>query len=360
MSRGTITALVSELLDEGKVVEGNAVDIPRGRKPKLLRIRTEDRLVVAVDIRFGHTELMLSDFSGAPIAMESFRTLTGPDEVVGELSSRIDASLAAHRERGRCEGIGLVVPGMVEQDTGRVLNAPQLGWREVNIRDALQEATGHPVFIENAARAAALAQLWLGQETEGHGGDFVYISIFEGVGAGVAVNGQVVRGHSHLAGELGHVIIDPAGPACMCGSHGCLEAHTSNLATLARYLGVEMGSEEAASRLTGTELTIADLIQRAREGDERAHAALEETGHFLGYGVSLTVHALNPARIYIAGDIAAAWDIIEPPLRAVLQARALTPAAAATPVIPDREPYPRLRGAMALVLARDLAAPQIA
>ncbi len=155
------------------------------------------------------------------------------------MASRIDASLGTHRKRGSCEGIGLVVPGMVEQETGRVLNAPQLGWRDVNIRDALQEATGHPVFIENAARATALAQLWLGGETEHQGGDFVYISIFEGVGAGVAVNGQVVRGHGHLAGELGHVVIDPAGPPCMCGSRGCLEAHTSNLATLARYLGME-------------------------------------------------------------------------------------------------------------------------
>jgi predicted NBD/HSP70 family sugar kinase len=359
MSRGRITSMVAELLEEGLIVEGDTVDVPRGRRPKMLRIRTQDRLVVAIDVRFGRTYLMLSDFAGSQIAMESFRTLVVPAELVAELAARIGRLQQAYRSQGRCEGIGLVVPGMVNQRTGRVLNAPQLGWREVDIRDALAEATGLPVFIENAPISSALAQMWLG-ENGSHGGNFVYISIFEGVGAGVVVNGQVVRGNSHSAGELGHALIDPDGPTCMCGARGCLEAHTSNLATLARYLEVEMGSKEMGARLAEAKLTISDLITRARTGDAKARAALEATGHFLGLGLSIAISALNPARIYVAGDITAAWDIIEPPLRAVLAERALTPAAGSTPVIPDHAAYPRLRGATALVVAQQLAAPQVA
>jgi N-acetylglucosamine repressor len=359
MSRGRITSLVADLLQEGVIVEGATVDVPRGRRPKMLRIRTEDRLVMAIDVRFSRTYMMLSDFAGTPIAMESFRTIVVPEELVAELATRTERLLGEYRSHGRCEGIGLVVPGMVDQRTGRVLNAPQLGWREVDIRDALAEATRLPTFIENAPISCALAQMWLGNNGS-HGGNFVYLSIFEGVGAGVVVNGQVVRGHSHSAGELGHALIDPNGPICMCGARGCLEAHTSNLATLARYLDVEMGSQQMRSLLADAKLTMSDLITRAKSGDAKARTALEVTGHFLGLGLSIAVNALNPPRIYVAGDITAAWDIVEPPLRAVLQERALTPAAAATPVIPDRTPHPRLRGATALVAAAQLAAPQVA
>jgi len=176
----------------------------------------------------------------------------------------------------------------------------------------------------------------------------------------VVVDGQVVRGHSHSAGELGHVLIDADGPTCMCGARGCLEAHTSNLATLSRYLGVEFGSDEMKAQLAEANLTVSDLATRARTGDRKARNALEVTGRYLGLGLATAVSALNPRHIYVAGDITAAWDIIETPLRASLEERALTPAAAATPVIPDQTPFPRLRGAMALVVAQQLAAPQVA
>jgi N-acetylglucosamine repressor len=130
MGRGRITSLVAELLEIGLIVEGDPVNAPRGRRPRMLRIRTEDRLVVAVDVRLGRTYLMLSDFGGSEIAMGSFRTVVDPEELVAVLAARIERLLEAYRSSGRCEGIGLVVPGMVNQRTGRVLNAPQLGWRE--------------------------------------------------------------------------------------------------------------------------------------------------------------------------------------------------------------------------------------
>lgn len=359
LGRGRITSLVADLLEEGVIVEGDTARVPRGRKPKMLRVRTEDRLVIAIDVRLGRTFVMLSDFGGIQIAMESFKTITDVERLVAELAARIERLLRVYGGKGHCEGIGLVVSGIVDQLTGRVLNAPQLGWQDVDIRGPLEKAAGLPTFIENAAISCALAQMWLGDNAH-YGGNFIYISIFEGVGAGIVVNGQMVRGHSHSGGELGHAPIDPHGPACMCGARGCLEAHTSNLATLARYLGVEMGSAEMRERLADSKLTVSDLITRARTGDQNARSAIADTGHYLGLGLTIAVNALNPPRIYVAGDITAAWDMIEPPLRAVLRERALTPGAAATPVIPNHAPHPRLRGATALVTAGQFAAPHIA
>ncbi|HEX2095701.1 MAG TPA: ROK family protein [Longimicrobiaceae bacterium] len=362
VGRGMVTSLIGELLEEGAIVEGDTVDAPRGRRPKMLYVRTRDRLVVSIDVRLSRTYLMLGDFSGTQLALETFETRFSPEELLEELVARIQRLLRTHGSAGECEGIGLVVPGMVDRRTGRVLHAPQLGWHDVEIRDSLAAATGLPVYIENAPIACALAQMWLGQRGGDSAADFVYVTVSDGVGAGVVVNGQVVRGHNSTAGEFGHIPIDPDGPRCLCGSQGCWETYTSNLATLSRYLGREMPPpSEARTLLQRTPLTVPDLIQRARSGDARALAALRETGRYLGTGLAVIVNTLNPARIYVGGEITAAWDLVEDEVRQAVAERALTRATAATRIIPQQaSEYPRLRGATALVAAPLFAAPQVA
>jgi N-acetylglucosamine repressor len=361
VGRGMVTSLVSELLTDGSIYEGTTVDAPRGRKPMMLYVRTHDRLVIAVDVRFSKTYLMLSDFNGTPIALETFDTVVDPEALVSTLARRIPRLLKTHRAIGKCNGIGLVVPGMVDQLTGRVLNAPQLGWRDVDVRNALAEATGFSVHIENAPIACALAQMWLGQRGGDAPRDFVYVTVSDGVGAAVVVNGEVVRGHNNTAGEFGHVPIDPLGPTCLCGSRGCLEAYTSNLATLSRYLGHEFSPTETRHLLQQSGLTITDVLARARSGDHRAVAALRETAEHLGVGLAIIINTLNPAQIFVGGEITEAWDQLAPVMREIIATRALTSLAAATPMTPEpASSYPRLRGATALVAAPIFAAPQVA
>jgi predicted NBD/HSP70 family sugar kinase len=360
VGRGMVTSLVSELLADGSIYEGATADAPRGRKPMMLHVRTKDRLVVAVDVRFSRTYLMLSDLSGARLAMETFETVVDPPALVAALAERIPKLLKAHRAAGKCNGVGLVVPGMVDQRTGRVLNAPQLGWRDVDVRASLEEAIGFEVHIENAPIACALAQMWLGDGGDAPR-DFVYVTVSDGVGAGVVVNGEVVRGHNNTAGEFGHVPVDPNGPMCLCGARGCLEAYTSNLATLSRYLGHEFSPTATRELLHHSGLTITDVIERAESGDARAVAALEETARHLGGGLAVIINTLNPAQIFVGGEIADAWDRVHPVIQQVIRERALTSLAAATPLLPDPATnYPRLRGATALVAAPLYAAPQVA
>ena len=277
-------------------------------------------------------------------------------------NKRIARLLKAHKAVGKCNGIGLVVPGMVDQRTGRVLNAPQLGWRDVDIRDALVKATGFPgCTSKNAPIACALALMWLGQSGGDAPRDFVYVTVSDGVGAGVVVNGEVVRGHDYSAGEFGHVPIDANGPECLCGAKGCLEAFTSNLATLSRYLGHPFSPTGTRDLLHESGLTINDVLARARAGDTRAIAALDETARMLGGGLAVIINTLNPGQIFVGGEITEAWDQIEPVIRGVIAARALTSPAAATAIVPEpASSYPRLRGATALVAAPVFAAPQVA
>src|SRR5713226_9361333 len=288
MTRGVVSVLVQELITQGLIYEGATGEAARGRKPTFLHIRTRDRLVVAVDVRFTKTYLMLCDFSGRELAIETYDTVFSIPDFVKDLAGRVRKLLKRQGLGFTCEGIGLVVPGMVDQRTGRILNAPALGWRGVDRRTKLAAATGLPVHIENSGRASALAQLWLegGEATGGH--NFVYISVSDGVGLGIVVNGELLRGRDHIAGEFGHMPINLDGPRCMCGANGCWEAYTSNLATLARYFGWNL-SKRSTRRLKDAErssFTVLDLVARARSGDSKALAAVMATGRYLGLGIA--------------------------------------------------------------------------
>jgi N-acetylglucosamine repressor len=359
VGRGMVTEMVNALLEDGVVYEGKTAIGARGRRPTLLYLRTDDRFVIGIDVRFARIRLLLSDLSGKHLALESFATITDPGELVAVLAQRIGRLLEAHNAVDRCEGIGIVIPGMVDKNTGRVLNAPQLGWRDVDIRDDLVHKTGLPVTLENAPMACALAHLWLGPSA---GEDnFCYVTVAEGVGVGVVINGQVLKGFSHTAGEFGHVQVMRDGPTCLCGATGCLEACTSNLATLARYFGYDLSNPEQRRALRESNFTMDDLIARARAGDARALDAIRTSAHFLGMGLSMLVNGLNPAHIYVGGEIAQAWDLISDAVTQPVQERALTSAAARTRITPEPgSEHPRLRGATALVVAPLFAAPQIA
>jgi predicted NBD/HSP70 family sugar kinase len=169
-----------------------------------------------------------------------------------------------------------------------------------------------------------------------------------------------LRGRHNIAGEFGHVPLSLDGPRCSCGANGCWEAYVSNRATLARYFGraANVGGPEDT---TQKRFTMEDLIARARAHDAKAVAALEATARYLGLGLSSVINALDPARVYVGGEITLAWDLIEGTVRTALGERALTTAAAETDIRPvAATEYPRLQGAAALVAAPAFAAPVVA
>ena len=188
----------------------------------------------------------------------------------------------------------------------------------------------------------------------------MYVTVGDGVGTGVVVNGEVVRGHDDTAGEFGHVPIDPRGPVCRCGARGCLESYTSNLATISRYLGHEFSATDARALLKRSGVSIGDVVARAMAGERLAQRALTKTARHLGEGMAVIINTLNPAQIFIGGEITEAWTHLAPIIRRVVERRALTKRAASTPIVPDPTPmHPRLRGATALVAAPIFAAPQV-
>ena len=334
----------------------------RGRKPTFLYIDSRRRAIVAADIRASSTFVLLTDLLGKPVSgVVQIRTPRDPKALIAALAKRIKALRAEHPDVGSIEGVGVVVPGMVERATMQILHAPTLGWRNVNLKEPLAAATGLPVQIENSGRACALAQAWAMRDAAAAvPGDLVFVSVSDGVGVGVMIHGELLRGSHNIAGEFGHVPLSLDGPRCSCGSTGCWEAYISNRATLGRYFGRPV-DEPGPAQLEQRAFTIEDLIARARAGDAKAVTAIQATARYLGLGLATVVNATDPARVYIGGEITAAWDLIESTARAALAERALTPAAAATDIraVPASE-YPRLQGAVALVAAPAFAAPVVA
>src|SRR5215470_15672704 len=348
--RGVASLLVSELLDEGLIFEGAVGEaVGRGRRPTFLYIDSRQRCVVGVDVRASRTYLMVTDLMGRQLGgVSSFQTNRDPGGLIQELARRIKQMLTDYKEVGACEGVGLVVPGMVDPTAGRVLHAPTLAWRDVNLKDPLAAAIGIPVHIENSGKACALAQLWATRADMVASGNSVFVSVSDGLGSGIVVNGELLRGRHNTAGEFGHVPLSVDGPRCSCGSTGCWEAYVSNLATLSRYFG----RQAQESRLIPAEFasfTIEDLISRARASDAKAIAAIQTTARYLGLGLASIINAIDPSRIYIGGEITAAWDLIERTVRDGLAERALTVAASNPDIrVVSAVDYPRLRGAAAL------------
>ena len=367
VGRNVVTFLVNDLISDGLIYEGATGQAARGRKPTLLHVRNRHRLIIAVDIRFSQTHLMLTDLSGLQIALEGFDTIFSPAQLVEELAGRIAQLLNRHQGVSQCEGIGVSVPGVVDYPSQRILNAPALGWKNVDLQEPLAAATGLSVHIENAAKTSALAQMWHGRNESIGGQNFAFVSISDGIGVGIVINGELLRGVANMAGEFGHtpLSLDGPRPHCMCGATGCWQAYASNIATLSRYLKRDLSKIKPHSLLKGSRsegtFTIADLINRARMGESRALDAIQVTGRYIGLGLATIVNALNPAHFYISGEITLAWDLIEDMVRTALSERALIPAAVKTPIHRvAATDYPRLRGAAALVAAPTFAAPRVA
>ena len=360
--RGVASLLVSELLGESLIFEGALGEaVGRGRRPTFLYIDSRERCVIGVDIRASRTYILVTDLMGKQLGVvSSFQTNKDVGLLTQELVKRIKQTLIDYKEIGVCEGVGVVVPGMVDPALGRVLHAPTLGWRDVNLRDPLAAALGLPVHMENSGKACALAQLWATRSDVVASANLVFVSVSDGVGTGVVVNGELLRGRHNTAGEFGHVPLSIDGPRCSCGATGCWESYVSNLATLSRYFGQDL-TDARPRDAEQANFTVEDLIARARAGDAKALAAINSTARYLGLGLASIINSLDPARIYIGGEITTAWSLIEPIVRGALRERTLTDSGGTTEIhIVPAEEHPRLRGAVALVAAPAFAAPMVA
>ncbi len=239
-------------------------------------------------------------------------------------------------------GIGICLPGRTDLHLKNAIFAPNVSWPVRGIKSRIERATGLRVDMDNVANACALSEIWFGSSDGDH--DLVVVNVSEGLGTGIFANGHLLRGDNGMAGEFGHVQLDPDGLPCSCGNSGCWETLASNRAALRYY---------AASTPSGAPCTFEDLLKLAQEKDEAAVAALTLMAVHLGRGLRMIASALAPREIVIVGDLIAAWHTFGPVVDFEMRKGTLSRWPALRPAYEGKAA--RLRGAVALVLS-DLAA----
>jgi glucokinase-like ROK family protein len=279
------------------VFEKSAGDSSGGRPPILLGLNPQGGFVIGVKLTEKVATAALTDLEANIIYREN-ATLTGstPDTVVDDLAELIKNILFRNSiEREKTVGIGVGLAGIVDSANGVVKKSPFFGWRNVAIRDMLQDKLDIPVYIENDVNTLTLTERLYGS---GHDiDDFVVITVGRGVGLGIVVNGQFYRGASGGAGELGHTIIQDDGPLCDCGKRGCLETFVGDQG-LVREAQLAFGRGEIKEKVEYIE----QLLALANKNDQNAIRIYARAGEILGKSVVNLIQVLNPSRILISGE----------------------------------------------------------
>lgn len=215
----------------------------------------------------------------------------------------------------RVMGLGIAVSGDVDRGEGVVRYSPFLEWRDVPLAELACAVTGLPVTVDNDVRALTVAEQWFGA---GVGlSNFAVVTVGAGVGCGLVVHGRVVAGAHGVAGEIGHVTVDPDGPLCHCGNRGCVEAIAADPAILARIR--ERSGVEVADTTEAVDL--------ARRGDDHAREAYSRAGEAIGRGIATVANLLGPERVVISGEGLAAYDLFAEQIRSAFAAAAFGSAA---------------------------------
>ena len=359
----TVSKIVARLLENEFVYEnGVGPASPQGgRKKRFLHLNPEKAYAVGVDLGPQQHEIAVSDFSGRILRQTKIENSNDPQLALEAVARAVKKLLQSDLSQERVVGIGISLVGLVDAKEGRMLAGENLGWgEEVPVGSILRNALSLdlPIYFDNGARLAALAEIWFGKHTSRQPQDLVFLEVSEGIGAGIIIQGQLYHGSLNGAGEFGHISLDPIGPGCSCGGRGCLEVFASDQATIARYK--ELCRAEGCLPEIETEIAIEELIKRSAAGNPRAIEALRQTATYLGRGLIPIIYSVNPEVIVLGGAITRAWEIVYPEIRRVLNRQITRFYSSHVTIIPSTlGDKPSLKGAIALVLVRAFAAPSL-
>jgi predicted NBD/HSP70 family sugar kinase len=348
LSRATVSALVEELGQAGVVEEHDALDPtgprPTGRPPVALSLVPGAAFAVGLDFGHQHIRVAICDLSGELVADDwsAAEVDHAPTESLDLAHELVRASLlSAGIEHDRLLGVGMGLAAPINKATGEIAADGILpGWHGIRPGAEMQARLGVPVELENDANVGALGEKVFGAARGVD--DLIYVRVSAGIGAGLILGGRPYRGFGGVAGEIGHVLADTAGPICRCGNRGCLETVASPVAVAALL-----------QRSTGTPVSVARLLELVEADDRGARRAVGDAGEAVGRALSMLVNILNPELIVVGGDLAPAGAVLLDPIKAAIERHGVAPAAGAVRVtagtLGDRA---EVLGAAGLILAQ--------
>ncbi|MFE2883863.1 ROK family transcriptional regulator [Streptomyces graminifolii] len=319
LSAAAVTKAVRPLMEAGYLTEGADQDAPPalGRPANLVRVDGGRALFIGVKVTGDEIIAVLADLCcRLRVARHVPLTDHDPKAVLASIADLAQELRIEADELGiRVLGLGLAVSGDVDRGEGVVRYSPFLDWRDVPLAELAAMTTGLPVTVDNDVRALTVAEQWFGA---GAGlTDFAVVTVGAGIGCGLVVHGQVVAGAHGVAGEIGHVVVDPAGPLCHCGNRGCVEAIAGDAAILTRVREV-----------TGVQVAdTAEALALAHRGDAGAREVYARAGEAIGRGIATVVNLFGPERVIISGEGLAAYDLFAEQIRDSFTAAAFGSAA---------------------------------
>lgn len=319
LSPAAVTKAVRPLMAAGYLVEGvdEEARASLGRPANPVRVDGGRALFIGVKVTGDEIIAVLTDLCcRIRVARHVQLTARDPGAVLASIGALVQELLTEAEGFGvQVSGLGLAVSGDVDRVAGVVRYSPFLDWRDVPLAELAGTVTGLPVTVDNDVRALTVAEQWFGA---GAGvSDFALVTVGAGIGCGLVVHGRVVSGAHGVAGEIGHLSIDPLGPLCHCGNTGCVEAIAGDAAIIRRVREV-------------TGLPVADSAQAlelAHQGDPGAREVYARAGEAIGRAIGAVVNVLGPERVIISGEGLAAYDLFAEHIRDAFTASAFGTAA---------------------------------
>lgn len=303
LSPATVTNIVKELFELELLRESSRGESRGGRKPVMLELNPVGAYFIGLEWGIAKVRGVLMDLNKKIVSSGEEQVDSHKLDSFLELSSRIiNKFYNDSPKKDKIYGLGVGIHGMVDPERGYSLFAPHFKWRDLPLKDKLEERFNLPVLIDNDVRVMALAEKWNGRD------NFVFINTGSGIGAAIVLNGRLHYGRDYSAGEFGHMSIVKEGPECSCGNKGCLEALISVDRLVKQYIPELKGmiSYQVLSREWGK------LLQDARIGKSKAVELLNDAAEYLGSGLANLVNLLNPEEILIGGQYVVGADILVP------------------------------------------------
>lgn len=327
LSRAAMTAIVSDLLDCKAIRETESRGGLGGRPPIILEINSARGLVIGIDMGATHLTMILADFSAQVIdeIEVPFSVSRGPETCINQANQLLEDLLKKNQlSIDDISSLGIGVPGPIASEAGTVFAPPIMpGWDGYPIRANLEEKWGMPVSLNNDAELGALGEWAYGfGRGENH---LAYIKVGTGIGSGLLLNGQIYRGATGSAGEIGHLTLDENGPLCDCGNHGCLESLAGGkaIARQAREAILKGQRTSLSSMVPLEEITARDVASAARRGDLVSQEIIANAGNYLGIAIAGLVNLFNPRTVVVGGGVALIGDLLLQPIRDTVIRRSL-------------------------------------
>jgi glucokinase-like ROK family protein len=306
-SKTKANSVVAALLDQGLLEETGLQGSTGGRRPETLQLHRELGVLIGADLGATSVDvaIMAPDLTVLARHSEEADVRSGPGVVLARVRELMRSLLIqCGRKPSHVMGIGMGVPGPVDFANGMLVNPPLMPqWDGFSIRDYLREDYAAPVFVDNDVNLMALGELWrLKRKLP----NFLVIKVGTGIGCGIVCHGEVYRGASGSAGDVGHICVDAEGPRCHCGNLGCLEVMAAGPAITRRAIEAATSGESAllaACLHDNGSISPMDVAQASRQGDTAANHIIQDAGSLVGQMLASMVNFFNPSHVFIGGGI---------------------------------------------------------